>query len=183
MDCPNEEFRLFANELYRNYRTNGPASKYSMLDLLDKLDAEYERIVALGRWCKGKSQDSEIIALTAEISGLKALLANLASSPTAPLILKSGREKPTFIPKEGEKETTTVNGVLWHYCRTCFGGKGTWNKTHTTEKHVVGAGKGYKGGKDKNLPTPGGPSPTPEPTANLATTQENEGAFGGAFLV
>ena len=183
MDCPNEEFRLFANGLYREYRTDGPASKYSMLELLDKLDAEYERIAALGRWSKEKPQDSEIIALTAELSTLKILLANLATKATTPVIPKTGG-KPKSIPKEGEKETATVDGVLWHYCRTCFGGKGTWNKTHTTEKHVVGAGKGYKGGlKDKDPPTPGGPTPPPDATANLATTQDNAGAFGGAFLV
>ena len=126
MDCPNEEFRLFANELYREYRNDGPVSTYSMLDLLDKLDAEYDRIVALGRWSKGKSQDTEIIALTAEISGLKTFLANLAKSTTTPVIPKSGSAKPKFTPKEGEKETTTVDGVLWHFCRTCFGGKGRY---------------------------------------------------------
>jgi len=102
MDCPNEEFRLFANSLYREYRDDGPASKYGMLKLLDKLDAEYDRIKRLGRWTKGKSQDSEIIALTAEISGLKNLVANLAKQATATtgaLVPKGGGNKPTFIPK------------------------------------------------------------------------------------
>jgi len=87
-----------------------------MLEPLEKLDEEYNRIVALGRWEKDKSQDSEIIALTAEISSLKTLMANLAKATPGPTVPKGNPNKPTSVPKTGEKETTTVNGVLWHYC-------------------------------------------------------------------
>ena len=185
LDCPNEEFRLFANDLYGEYRNDGPASKYDTLELLEKLDDEYNHIVALGHWEKDKSKDSEIITLTAEISSLKTLMANLAKVTPGPTVPKGNSNKPTSVPKAGEKETATVNGVLWHYCRMCFGGKGAWNKTHTTEKHVVGAGKGYKGGREKvkNPPTPGCEPALANATANLAMTQENGGAFAGAFLV
>ena len=121
-----------------------------MLELLDKLHAEYTRIKLVNRWTKGASQDSEMIALTAEISNLKTLIANLAK-PDQPPPTKGGRNKPTFIPKEGDRESATVNGVQWHYCHTCFGGKGVWNKTHTTAQHLVHTGKGFKGKKDPPL--------------------------------
>jgi hypothetical protein len=74
-------------------------------------------------------------------------------------------KKPTQPPKEGKKQTTTINGVIWHYCQKCFGGKGAWNKTHTTAEHVKGAGKGYKNVKDDNPPTPG------QPSASTGTTE------------
>jgi hypothetical protein len=76
----------------------------------------------------------------------------------------------------------SLNSVLWQWCQTCFGGKGSWNKTHTTTKHVVGAGKGYKGGdKDKEPPAPG--KPTNGATANLATQGEEDAASNGNFFV
>jgi len=49
LDYSNEEFHLFANDLYRDYRKDGPTSKLDMLELLEKFDDEYERIVALDR--------------------------------------------------------------------------------------------------------------------------------------
>jgi hypothetical protein len=190
MDCPNEEFRSYASDLYRDYRDDGPASKWSMLELLAKFDAEYTRLKSLNRWTKDTTQDSEIIALTAEITNLKTLIANLANknASTQPPPTK-GSNKPTFIPKEGEKETATVNENQWFYCRTCFGGKGAWNKTHTTAQHVVGAGKGFKGGK-KTPPLTTTPPPSSDTTptgstatANLATQDDTSDALGGIFLV
>jgi hypothetical protein len=170
MDCPNKEFRAYVHNIYREYRQNGPASKWTMLQLLDHLDEEYKRIKSLNRWDKGTNQGNpEIIALTAEISHLKILLANINKNNGTTLTRST---KPTKPPKDSEPETTTINGTVWHYCKTCFGGKGAWNKTHTTDKHVVGAGKGYKGGP-KKTPDPPTPTPTPTPTdaatANLAS--------------
>ncbi len=116
MDCPNEEFRTYASDLYREYRDDGPASKWSMLELLAKFDAEYTRLKSLNRWTKDTTQDSEIIVLTAEISNLKTLIANLANKnmSTQPPPMK-GSNKPNFILKEGEKETATVNDMQWYY--------------------------------------------------------------------
>jgi len=88
-------------------------------------------------------------------------------------------------PKEGEKETTTLNGVTWHYCQKCFGGKGSWNKTYTTSEHIKSAGKGYKNGKEENPPTPGVSKASPNivvanlasTTAETAGTDDNSGLF------
>ena len=80
MDCPNEEFRLYAVSKYREYRDGALASQWSMLDLLDNLDAEYVRIKALNCWEKNPQQNSEIIALTAQLFDLKALIATLQDS-------------------------------------------------------------------------------------------------------
>jgi hypothetical protein len=185
MDCPNEEFRLYAVSKYREYRDGGLASKWTMLELLDNFDFEYTRIKALNRWDKSPSQNSEIIALTAQLSDLKALMANFQASTkqeTNPIDTNRSK-KPAHPPKSGDKETVTINGILWQWCQTCFGGKGSWNKTHTTAKHVVGAGKGYKGGdKDKDPPAPG--KPGDGATANLATQGKDEDAAStGIFFV
>jgi hypothetical protein len=138
-----------------------------MFQLLDTLDQEYERLQALNRWePRQPAKNPEILALTAELSSLKAYVTKLQKAPV-PNPNGNNIKKPTQPPKEGEKETTTLNGITWHYCQKCFGGKGSWNKTHTTAEHVKGAGKGYKG-KDGNPPTPGIPEPTSDVAANLA---------------
>ena len=83
--------------------------------------------------------------------------------------------KPAEPPKEGAKQTVTINGVVWKWCQTCFRGDGTWNRTHTTAQHVVGAGKGH---------ATKGKGPGAKGTANLAVQQDNEdAASGGVFLV
>jgi len=126
-----------------------------MFQLLDTLDKEYEHLQALNRWePRQPAKNPEILALTAELSSLKAYVTKLQKANP-----DSGGtpKKPTQPPKEGEKQTTTINGVIWHYCQKCFGGKGAWNKTHTTAEHVKGAGKGYRNVKDANPPTPGQP--------------------------
>jgi hypothetical protein len=184
MDCPNTEFSNYVHSLYREYHNDGPAASWSMFQLLDTLDQEYERLQALNRWEKPSvEQNSEILALTAELSSLKAYVAKVQKMPATPT---GTVKKPTQPPKDGEKEATTVNGVIWHYCQKCFGGKGSWNKTHTTSEHVVGAGKGYKG-KIPNPPTPGIPTtPLESAVANLAsaTPEANESnANSGLFFV
>jgi hypothetical protein len=96
---------------------------------------------------------------------LKILLANINNNNGATLTKST---KPSKALKEGEPETTTIDGTVWHYCKTCFSGKGAWNKTHTTDKHVVGAGKGYKGGPKKTQDPPT-PTPTDTATPNLTS--------------
>ena len=167
MDCPNQEFSNYVHSLYREYRSDGPAASWSMFQLLDTLDQEYECLQALNHWePRQPAKNPEILALTAELSSLKAYVAKLQKAPV-PNPNGNNIKKPTQPPKEGEKETTTLNGITWHYCQKCFGGKGSWNKTHTTAEHVKGAGKGYKG-KDSNPPTPGIPEPNSDVAANLA---------------
>ena len=193
MDCPNEEFRLYVTNLYREYRSGGASSRWTMLELLDELDNEYTRINSLNRWEKG-SQGSEILALTAELSKLKSSFAKLQqskqqqSAPSGtvkkvepPTAAPKGvppsmpTNKPAEPPKEGAKQTVTINGVIWKWCQTCYRGDGTWNRTHTTAQHVVGAGKGH---------ATKGKGPGAKSTANLAVQQDNEdAASGGVFLV
>jgi hypothetical protein len=52
MDAPNEEFHNFVMNLYTDYRKGGATTKMSMLELLEQLDTEYNRINNLGRWTK-----------------------------------------------------------------------------------------------------------------------------------
>jgi hypothetical protein len=170
MNCPNTEFSNYVHSLYHEYRTEGPASTWTMLQLLDTLDLEYKRLQSLNRWEKQPVKNAEILALTAKLSSLKSHIAKLQKSPTPQ---DTGTKRPTQPPKEGENQTTTVNGVIWHYCQKCFGGKGTWNKTHTTIEHVKGAGKGYKNVKESNPPTPGPTNNSNEAAvAHLATENE-----------
>ena len=94
-------------------------------------------------------------------------------------------KKPAQPPKDGKKKTTTLNGVTWNYFQKCFGGKGSWNKTHTNSEHVKGTGKGYKNGKEENPPIPGVSNASPDTlVANLASTaaetagtNDNSGLF------
>ena len=189
MDCPNEEFRLFVTNLYREYRSVWALSQWSMLEILDELDNEYTRINSLNRWEKG-AQGSEILALTAELSTLRKSFAKLQQSkpqqsvpsgtikkvetPTsAPKAMPSN--KPPEPPKEGGKQTVTIDGVAWKWCQTCFRGTGTWYRTHCTAQHTVGAGRGH---------ATKGKTPSNRATANLAAQNDNEdAASGGVFLV
>jgi hypothetical protein len=168
MDCPNSEFNYYVHSLYREYHTDGPASTWTMLQLLDSLDLEYTHLQSLNHWEKHPAKNSEIIALIAELSSLKAYIAKLQKVPSQdPGTIK----KPTHPPKDGEKKTTTINGITWHHFQKCFNGKGSWNKTHTTAEHVKGAGKGYKGGKEESPPTPGKQEPSPTtPSSSSASS-------------
>ncbi len=105
---------------------------------------------------------------------MKILLANINKNNGTTLTKST---KPSKAPKDSEPETTTINGNFWHYCTTCFSGKGAWNKTHTTDQHVVGAGKGYKGGLKKTQDPPT-PTPTDTITANLASQVADEANSG-----
>jgi hypothetical protein len=72
MDAPNEEFCAFVISLYTDYRNGGPTKHLTLLELLDKLDAEYNRINNLGRWIK--KEDPHVLALTATISNLQSTI-------------------------------------------------------------------------------------------------------------
>jgi hypothetical protein len=79
--------------------------------------------------------------------------------------------KPPEPPKEGGKQTVTINGIVWIWCQTYFHGPGTWNRTHCTAQYTVGAGRG---------PAAKGNTPSNKATANLVAQNDNkDAAFGG----
>jgi hypothetical protein len=69
-----------------------------MFQLLDTLDQEYERLQALNRWeLRQPAKNPEILALTAELSSLKAYVAKLQkANPES----GSTPKKPTQPPRK-----------------------------------------------------------------------------------
>jgi hypothetical protein len=59
MDCPNTEFSNYVHSLYHEYRAEGPASTWTMLQLLDALDLEYKCLQSLNRWDKQPIKNSK----------------------------------------------------------------------------------------------------------------------------
>ena len=99
MDAPNEEFRAFVINLYADYRKGGATRSLSMLDLLDQLDLEYNRINNLGRWTK--KEDSHVLALTATISTLQSKLSSLQTQYSSlHALIAQPSPTPTPTPKE-----------------------------------------------------------------------------------
>jgi hypothetical protein len=149
MDAPNEEFCNFVMNFYTDYRKGGPTTEMSMLELLEQLDTEYNRINNLGRWTK--KEDSQVLALNVTISALQSQLSSLTSrynnlhalvaQSSAPPPLIPGREKlqKPRAKKPDDPEITTYNGFVWKWCDKCF--NGCWNRTHITSEHVAGVGK------------------------------------------
>lgn len=134
MEAPNEEFLAFIFRREAKLWIHSPATSPSLLDILDDLN----RINNLGRWKTPK--DSQLLALMAnfanlqkECTSLKALLAAKELKPPP-----SGIKKPPKW-KEGEPEVVDFDGTTWKWCAKSF--SGSWNKTHTTSKHVRGRGK------------------------------------------
>jgi len=183
MDARNEEFRAFVINLYADYRAGGPAKNFSMLELLDKLDNEYNRINNLGRWTK--KQDPQILALTASLESLHSkfsslqgkyqalVAAKLPPTPSNPTPNQKLTKPPAY--KAGDPEVTEFEGRTWKYCAKCFGG--TWNRTHVTSEQQPGKGRS-KNRKtpptaEIETPTPTSPPPTPiSPEGNAATTTD-----------
>jgi hypothetical protein len=178
MDAPNEEFRNFVINLYSDYRKGAPTTKLSMLELLELLDTEYNRINNLGHWIK--KEDSQVLALNVTISNLQSQLSSLmsrynslhalvtqSSIPPPPTPGKEKLQKPPA-KKPDDPEITTYNGFVWKWCDKCF--NGCWNRTHVTSEHVAGIGKRNRRSQppsntgDKNTN-----DKTPLPQANLAT--------------
>jgi hypothetical protein len=178
MEASNEEFRAFIIALYAEYRAGGHAKSLTMLELLDKLDAEYNRINNLGRWTK--REDPQVLALTATIStlqsqlstlkgqygSLQALIAKTISSTNAntptPTVTKLQKPPPKH---PNDPEIIEFKGYTWKWCDKCF--DGTWNRTHVTSEHVAGVGKRHRRREpppsdNKNAPA------APVPQANIA---------------
>jgi hypothetical protein len=148
MDAPNEEFRAFIIALYTDYRKGGPTKQLSMLDLLDKIDTEYNRINNLGRWVR--KEDPQILALTASLQTLQnqfsslqgryqALVASKDTQSTTPTPTPPPKINKPPPKKDGEPEVIEFDNRTWKWCDKCFGG--CWNRTHVTEEHQPGKGR------------------------------------------
>jgi hypothetical protein len=143
MDALNEEFRNFIFTLYADFHNNGTTKSLSMLQLLDKLDLDYNRINNLGHWIK--RDDPQVLALTASLSTLQTQFSTLKNQYQASVATSNQpqpqqdriQKPPTH--KIGEPEVTEFQGRTWKWCDKCFGG--SWNRTHITEEHVAGKGK------------------------------------------
>lgn len=75
MEAPNEEVRAFVISLYSDFKNGGPTKHISMLDLLDKLDIEYNRLNNLNRWTK--KEDTQMLALLSSFKSLQTKFNNL----------------------------------------------------------------------------------------------------------
>jgi len=109
MVCPNAEFSNYIHNLYREYRSDSLAASWSMFQLLDTLDQEYERLQALNHWePRQLAKNPEILALTAELSSLKAYVAKLQKTPSNP---NGNTKKPTQPPKEKLLLSMALSGI------------------------------------------------------------------------
>jgi hypothetical protein len=152
-----------------------------MLDLLDKLDYEYNRLSNLGRWIK--KDDNRILALITSLndmktkyntlqgnySSLQALVASTSpNTPIQPQAQLQGKIPKPSPRKEGEPEVQEYEGRIWKWCNKCIGG--TWNRTRVTSEHQPGKGKL----KHHRQPLPTETSSTtptvPSTQANIAET-------------
>jgi hypothetical protein len=151
MDASNEEFHAFVIALYTDYRNGGSTKNLTLLELLDKLDAEYNRINNLGRWIK--KEDPQVLALTTTFSNLQSQLSTIKGqygslqaliaksttpTPITPLPTTVKLQKPP--PKQSsDPEITTFQDIVCKWCDKFFGG--SWNRTHISSEHVSGIGK------------------------------------------
>jgi hypothetical protein len=128
-----EKFRLQIMEWSKNWRKqSGEGHDWTMMQFLAKVDSEYTRLVHLNQW-KTHDPNSTIVALRAEIS----------------------KQKPTWVPKDGQPLEVLHNNKKWKYCGRCK----RWNQTHTTLEHKSKA----------DLPTQPAPGGSiGGPSANLA---------------
>jgi hypothetical protein len=152
-----------------------------MLNLLDQLDNEYNRINNLGRW--QKKEDTQLLALTTSLQSLQGQLSSLQSRYLALLASKDTPPQPSPTPtttklnkppprKGNEPEVQEFEGRTWKWCEKCFGG--VWNRMHVTSEHQKGKGCNRNRLTPPDAtppPPPNAPPPTsipPSPQANLA---------------
>ncbi len=178
MEASNEEFRAFVIALYTDYRNGGPTKNITMLELLDKLDAQYNRINNLSCWIK--KGDPQVLSLTATISNLQsqlsfiknkygslqALIAKTTSTnPPTPSPTQTKLQKPP--PKQPDApEIITFQDLVWKWCDKCFGG--SWNCTHITSEHVPRIGKCNRHRQTSTNNNDANNNNTNSPQANLA---------------
>jgi len=111
----------------KNWRKQtGEGHEWTMMQYLAKVDLEYSRLLNLNQW-KTNNPNSTIVALRAEIADLKvALQANKRPPPSG-----QQKQKPTWVPKDGQSLEVNHNDKRWKYCGRCK----RWNQTHTNTEH------------------------------------------------
>jgi hypothetical protein len=187
LGCSNDEFKAFIFRIYDEYRNGGKAQSWTMLELLDRLDVEYNRIFSLGRWETGKN--AEILALTAQIASLTqsmALLASPQNSNPNPNQQKKS-EKPPHPPKPGTSEVIEHKGKTWKFCATCFQHKGgNWNQTHTTAEHKpknpLGRTPPTSPSNVPSIPSPATSAPSTPIVANANVAVTGNASYAVDFL-
>jgi hypothetical protein len=92
------------------------------------VDLEYTHLLHLKQW-KTNDPNSTIVSLRAELSDLK--LAVLAAKKDPIPLPGQPKQKPTWVPKEGQPLIVNQNGKTWKYCGKCH----RWNQTNTTPEH------------------------------------------------
>jgi hypothetical protein len=164
-----EKFRLQIMEWSKNWRKqSGEGHDWSMMQFLAKVDLEYTRLVNLNQW-KTNDPNSTIVALRAEISDLKVALQ--ATKP--PPMSGQPKQKPTWVPKDGQPLEVFHNNKNWKYCGRCK----RWNQTHTTLEHkskatlpTQPASGGSVGGPSAHLAP--GTQPAPSAGSSAATLSQ-----------
>jgi hypothetical protein len=114
LDASSEEFWADVISLYSDYRSGGPTYSLSMLELLDKLDGEYNHI----------NNYAQILALTSTISSLQTQLTTLKGQyGTLQAFVSKGKlptppDSSTKLQKPppkmaGDPEITKYKGFTW----------------------------------------------------------------------
>ena len=116
-------------------------NNFDLENFMKNAKTKYHNFVADGLWKKKKTADdvkkeSEIVALTATVAELKALMAqnpnkNFKNNDDKN---KSGTGWRNTPPKEGEPTTIERNGTTFNWCAH----HKFWTKTHTTETCIKG---------------------------------------------
>jgi len=134
-----------------------------MLDLLDKLDNEFNCINNLGCWIR--QEDPQILALTASLQNLQNRFSMLQGqyqafaavkdkpAPTTPPPPSSTKLNKPPQKKADDPEVIEFEGRTWKWCKKCFGG--SWNRTHVTDEHQPGKGRS----KNRRQPPPSDDTP------------------------
>jgi hypothetical protein len=176
-----EKFRLQMIEWSKNWqKQSGEGHDWTMIQFLAKVDLEYTRLVNLNQW-KTNDPNSTIIALHAEISGLKVALQAARQPNPSGQPSSQPKQKSTWVPKDGQPLEVQQNGKTWKYCGRCK----RWNQTYTTPEHIpksqpasAGSGNGSNGGPSANAATAPAPQPTPgtssDPSGHTAQSGAND---------
>jgi hypothetical protein len=138
-----EKFHLQIMDWSKNWRKQtGEGHDWTMMQFLAKVNLEYTRLLHLNQW-KTNDPNSTIVALKAELADLKIALLTAKKDTPTPTGPPTGqpKQKPTWVPKDGQPLIITQNNKPWKYCGKCH----QWNQTHTTPEH-----------KSKNDSTPTG---------------------------
>jgi hypothetical protein len=94
--------------LYSDYRAGGLSKRMSILELLDKLDSEFNRINNFGRWTRKDSP--QILALTFMIQNLQSQLSEFQNSM---VFTSCCYQKHSYNSRQIPKTTKTTSSQRW----------------------------------------------------------------------